>query len=178
MTLCYSLFNQCIDRHQVAIKSLVVRYLGTKIHEPDDFIQELWIKLNKHPESSTEQLNGVLIGDLKSKAWFFHVVRNLLLDLQKKEKGLNRRQDKHAQIRPEAYSFENSTDLKIDLEYIRSLMKKEYQHCFDLYMQGMKGSEIAQLMNKSTATISNMLKYIRQFLADQLIGKSNTILGT
>lgn len=173
MTVCYTLFYACISKHNTVLKTIVFNYLGTGIHQRKDFEQDFWMKLNKKPEVSTAKLNGVLVGDPKCRAWFIKVARNLFLDAIKKNESVRRNEKGHAKRRQETDGSENTAAMRIDLDYIISMLKKDYQRCYNLYMEGFKNIEIAEIMNKSAATISNMLKTIRQFIKDHLGGDNS-----
>lgn len=68
-----------VERHESALVAYAVRQLGGDVERGRDMTQEAFLRLLKEPRESVEG---------RTRAWLFTVVRNLCLDVKKKDRRM------------------------------------------------------------------------------------------
>jgi RNA polymerase sigma-70 factor (ECF subfamily) len=160
-------FGELYDRYAKAMLNYFFRMLWKDREKAEDFVQDLFAKIVKKPESFNPER--------AFKTWFYSIANNMCKNEYKKQEvrsGTRNGLDESYNVTNDSRAADKLTDDKFIGDAIQNALAQlddKHREVFELrYMEQLSIKEISETIDKSEGTVKSRLFYATKKLAGEL----------
>lgn len=160
-------FGELYDRYAKAMLNYFFRMLWKDREKAEDFVQDLFSKIVKKPESFNPER--------AFKTWFYSIANNMCKNEYKKQEvrsGTRNGLDESYNVTNDSRAADKLTDDTFIADAIQNALSQlddKHREVFELrYMEQLSIKEISETIDKSEGTVKSRLFYATKKLAGEL----------
>ncbi|HEY5714025.1 MAG TPA: RNA polymerase sigma factor [Candidatus Gracilibacteria bacterium] len=170
-----SCFETLIERYEGKLKCYVLRLTNITVHEAEDILQEIFLKVWKN-------LNG-FNPSLKFSSWIYRIAHNETISFARSQKsrGIDKQagiDDAVFEIKSQDLEIGDQFDQSLDSQSVRStlaLLPNKYKDILVLrFLEDKSYEEISDILKKPMGTVATMINRAKKAFQEIYLRQNKT----